>query len=124
LPSGPQYWADQHFHDGTDAHVDAVSGYLAALWGDGTHQAGRGSEEWGKGWIAGCAARLLGYRGLSLAVQQHDHAPYPDIPPKWMVVNLFTGDAVPTLTNRVGARDAALLARRYGVLENEGSLPR
>lgn len=116
------YWADQHFHDGTGAHVYAVHGYLAAMWADGSHQDDCESEEWGQGWIAGCAARLLGYRGLSLAVQQQSREPYPAVPPRWMVINLFTGDAVPT-PNRVTARDAALLTRGYGVLENESALP-
>lgn len=116
-------WAEQHFHETTDAWRDATDGYLAAARGDGTHLEHRGSEEWGRGWIAGCAARMLGYASLCVSVQQQEQGPHPGIAPLWMVVNTHTGEPVPGLTNIPTASEATGLAAGYGVLETEVAPP-
>jgi hypothetical protein len=118
-----QRWAEQQFHAGGDSWRDATDGYLAAARGDGTNLERRGSEEWGRGWIAGCAARMLGYTGLCVSVQQQEQAPHPGVSPLWMVVDTHTGEPVPGLTNIQTANEATGLAVGYGVLETEVAPP-
>lgn len=108
-------WARQAFHGAE--YREAVAGYLAAVWGrPGVAGERRHTQAWIDGWVAGCTARMLGYKALHLAVQQHSSPPYPGVPPYWLVVNLFSGLAIPYLIDIPTRTDAERWARRTGLL--------
>lgn len=108
-------WARQLF-DGADQRR-AVAGYLAAMWGGPPVPGeGHGAEAWTRGWVAGCTARILGFKAISLALQQQEYPPQPGVPPFWRVMNLFTGRPIPSLTDIPTRAGAERLAREAGLL--------